>query len=204
MNIISVCGCSNGSDVPISPPGTLRKAFRDLPPVKRCCSLKSLVPRCEVSRIMISPSRARRSSKPVRMRRSIAASGGRSSPKCSPSWDLPSTWNRRINMFGNGGYAGESLDSADRVGRCAASVRRGFVVADTDTGHAATPSCPSPLRSSRSLWSALSVRHLWRYEKVSGPIPDSARSALPHALPFSGAAPGGSRYPRTIRVMSSN
>ena len=47
--------------------------------------------------------------------------------------NLPATWNRRFYMFGNGGYAGEAMDS--RTGQRITAIRRGFVVADTNTGH---------------------------------------------------------------------
>ncbi len=49
--------------------------------------------------------------------------------------NLPARWNRRFYMFGNGGYAGESLDAPNRLGQRNAAIRRGFVVADTNTGH---------------------------------------------------------------------
>ena len=49
--------------------------------------------------------------------------------------NLPATWNRRFYMFGNGGYAGEAMDG--RTGQRIAAIRRGFVVADTNTGHEA-------------------------------------------------------------------
>ncbi|MFN0108485.1 MAG: tannase/feruloyl esterase family alpha/beta hydrolase [Blastocatellia bacterium] len=48
---------------------------------------------------------------------------------------LPAEWNRRFYMFGNGGYAGESLEAPNRVGQRLAAMRRGFVSAQTNTGH---------------------------------------------------------------------
>lgn len=53
--------------------------------------------------------------------------------------NLPSDWNRRLYMFGNGGYAGESSDSPPRVALRARlrarAIRRGFVSTSTNTGH---------------------------------------------------------------------
>ena len=49
--------------------------------------------------------------------------------------DLPSAWNGRIYMFGNGGYAGEALDSPGRQAAARRAVARGFVAAQTNTGH---------------------------------------------------------------------
>jgi feruloyl esterase len=48
---------------------------------------------------------------------------------------LPTAWNGRLYMFGNGGYAGESLAAGFRAGRRSSAVARGFVVAQTNTGH---------------------------------------------------------------------
>ncbi len=49
--------------------------------------------------------------------------------------NLPATWNRRFYMFGNGGYAGEAMEAPNRIGQRNTAIRRGFVVADTNTGH---------------------------------------------------------------------
>ncbi len=48
---------------------------------------------------------------------------------------LPTAWNGRLYMFGNGGYAGESLAASGRVSRRNTAVARGFAVAQTNTGH---------------------------------------------------------------------
>lgn len=49
--------------------------------------------------------------------------------------NLPSAWNRRLYMFGNGGYAGEPFDAPPRVARRNQALRNGFAVAATNTGH---------------------------------------------------------------------
>ena len=48
---------------------------------------------------------------------------------------LPARWNRRLYMFGNGGYAGENLEAPGRVSHRNGAVKLGFVVAQTNTGH---------------------------------------------------------------------
>jgi feruloyl esterase len=48
---------------------------------------------------------------------------------------LPAVWNGRLYMFGNGGFAGESLDNAGRVAVARRALARGFAVAQTNTGH---------------------------------------------------------------------
>jgi feruloyl esterase len=48
---------------------------------------------------------------------------------------LPSSWNGRLYMFGNGGYAGEPLDAAGRVATARRALSRGFATAQMNTGH---------------------------------------------------------------------
>ena len=48
---------------------------------------------------------------------------------------LPSAWNRRLYMFGNGGFAGENLEAPNRIGNRNRALQHGFAVAQTNTGH---------------------------------------------------------------------
>jgi Tannase and feruloyl esterase len=48
---------------------------------------------------------------------------------------LPSAWNGRLYMFGNGGYAGEPLDAPGRVASTRRALSRGFATAQMNTGH---------------------------------------------------------------------
>ncbi len=48
---------------------------------------------------------------------------------------LPVAWNRRLYMFGNGGYAGESIEAPARQQRRDQALRLGFAVTQTNTGH---------------------------------------------------------------------
>jgi hypothetical protein len=50
---------------------------------------------------------------------------------------LPTQWNGRLWMFGNGGYAGESADSPAEAASRANGLSRGFATVRTDTGHLA-------------------------------------------------------------------
>jgi Tannase and feruloyl esterase len=52
--------------------------------------------------------------------------------------NLPSVWNRRFYMFGNGGFAGETPATGSRPSLRAAALLRGFATASTNTGHDAT------------------------------------------------------------------
>jgi hypothetical protein len=49
--------------------------------------------------------------------------------------NLPANWNGRLYMFGNGGYAGEALDSAARQSGAKRALAKGFATAQTNTGH---------------------------------------------------------------------
>src|ERR1022692_1054270 len=56
-------------------------------------------------------------------------------PELNIEVNLPSAWNGRLYMFGNGGWAGEAFDTAGRVASRAKGLKAGFVTAATDTGH---------------------------------------------------------------------
>ena len=58
-------------------------------------------------------------------------------PEINIEVNLPTAWNNRLYMFGNGGWAGESFEAAGRVTNRARGLKAGFVTAATDTGHSA-------------------------------------------------------------------
>ncbi len=58
-------------------------------------------------------------------------------PDISIEVNLPTLWNGRLYMFGNGGFAGESFEAAGRAVNRARGLKAGFVTAATDTGHSA-------------------------------------------------------------------
>jgi hypothetical protein len=60
---------------------------------------------------------------------------GQVAPEIRFEVSLPASWNRRLYMFGNGGYAGENLEAPGRLANRDAALRLGFVVAQTNTGH---------------------------------------------------------------------
>src|SRR5207249_9739107 len=49
--------------------------------------------------------------------------------------NLPASWNRRLSMFGNGGFAGEHFDADYRAASRDRALKYGFAVAATNTGH---------------------------------------------------------------------
>jgi feruloyl esterase len=60
---------------------------------------------------------------------------GQIQPEIRFEVSLPTAWNKRLYMFGNGGYAGESLENPGRVLARNQAVKLGFTVAQTNTGH---------------------------------------------------------------------
>jgi hypothetical protein len=58
-------------------------------------------------------------------------------PEINIEVNLPTAWNGRLYMFGNGGWAGESFETAGRIANRAHGLKAGFVTAATDTGHSA-------------------------------------------------------------------
>jgi feruloyl esterase len=52
--------------------------------------------------------------------------------------NLPASWNGRLYMFGNGGYAGEAIDGPQRQATARRAIARGFATAQTNTGHDGT------------------------------------------------------------------
>src|SRR5512135_906650 len=56
-------------------------------------------------------------------------------PEIAFEVSLPSKWNGRFYMIGNGGHAGEALEDANRVSQRNDALRVGFAVAQTNTGH---------------------------------------------------------------------
>lgn len=58
-------------------------------------------------------------------------------PEINIEVNLPTAWNTRLYMFGNGGWAGETFENAGRAANRARGLKAGFVTAATDTGHPA-------------------------------------------------------------------
>jgi len=63
---------------------------------------------------------------------------GTLSPEIAFEVRLPSVWNGRLYMIGNGGHAGEALDNPGRVAQLRQGLEHGFAVAQTNTGHFAS------------------------------------------------------------------
>src|SRR6516225_4525343 len=60
------------------------------------------------------------------------------SPEVRIEVNLPTAWNRRFYMNGNGGFAGETPETLFRPLYRAAALRQGFATATTNSGHDAS------------------------------------------------------------------
>ncbi len=60
------------------------------------------------------------------------------SPEIAFEVNLPTAWNGRLFMIGNGGHAGEELDNPGRVAQRRQALENGFAMAQTNTGHYAS------------------------------------------------------------------
>jgi hypothetical protein len=60
------------------------------------------------------------------------------SPEIAFEVSLPTKWNGRFYMIGNGGHAGEAMDDPGRVAQRNAALQVGFAFAQTNTGHDAS------------------------------------------------------------------
>ncbi len=49
--------------------------------------------------------------------------------------DLPSSWNKRLYMSGNGGFAGDNVETGGALANRMKAIRNGFVATGTNTGH---------------------------------------------------------------------
>ncbi|MDA0204991.1 MAG: tannase/feruloyl esterase family alpha/beta hydrolase [Acidobacteria bacterium] len=59
-------------------------------------------------------------------------------PEIRFSVDLPTDWNRRLYMYGNGGFAGSPPEAPARIAASQRALKRGFATTYTDTGHDST------------------------------------------------------------------
>jgi len=57
------------------------------------------------------------------------------SPQVQMEFALPTRWNERLYMQGNGGFAGEALDAPERIANRNLALQNGFVAMQTNTGH---------------------------------------------------------------------
>jgi pimeloyl-ACP methyl ester carboxylesterase len=105
--------------------------------------------------------------------------------------NLPASWNRRFYMFGNGGYAGEPMEAGNRVGQRLTAIRRGFVVADTNTGHDAAAEPLGVFAQNRQKLLDYAFRSLHTTAETGKRIAEAYFGARPSRAYFEGCSTGG-------------
>jgi hypothetical protein len=104
---------------------------------------------------------------------------------------LPAAWNRRLYMFGNGGYAGESLERPSRVELRHSGLQRGFVVAQTNTGHDAASEPLGTFAVNRQKLLDYAFRSLHTTAETGKRIAAAFYGARPTRSYFEGCSTGG-------------
>ena len=104
---------------------------------------------------------------------------------------LPVEWNHRFYMFGNGGYAGESLEAANRIGQRHGALRKGFVVAQTNTGHDAMTEMGGTFALNRQKLLDYAFRSLHTTAETGKRIAEAYYGSRPTRSYFEGCSTGG-------------
>lgn len=97
-----------------------------------CGALGRMVPQIEGARLTVITSQAIAAAQGVPAFCRIVAL---LDPEVLIEVALPTSWNGRVYMRGNGGYAGERVDAPNRVALRDEALKNGFVAAQTNTGH---------------------------------------------------------------------
>ena len=105
--------------------------------------------------------------------------------------NLPASWNGRLYMFGNGGYAGEALDSPSRTTTARTALARGFAVAQTNTGHDAATEPLGTFASSPQKFLDYAYRAVHITALTAKRIAQTYYSAAPRYSYFDGCSTGG-------------
>jgi hypothetical protein len=112
-------------------------------------------------------------------------------PEIAIEVSLPAQWNRRLYMFGNGGYAGEKLDAANRVAHRDAAVKSGFVVTQTNTGHDAEREPLATFTVHPQKMADYAFRSLHVAADVAKKIAEAFYGARPTRSYYNGCSTGG-------------
>lgn len=112
-------------------------------------------------------------------------------PELNIEVNLPTSWNGRFYMFGNGGWAGESFDSASRITNHARALRAGFATASTDTGHSAASEPGASFAQNRQELLDYGFRSLHVTADVAKLLIHTYYGGVPSKSYFDGCSQGG-------------
>ncbi|MBM3812784.1 MAG: tannase/feruloyl esterase family alpha/beta hydrolase [Acidimicrobiia bacterium] len=105
--------------------------------------------------------------------------------------NLPGSWNRRLYMFGNGGFAGENLDAANRAGQRTRALKHGFAVTSTNTGHDAATEPLATFAVNRQKLIDYSFRSLHVTAVTAKKLAEVYYGSRPARSYFNGCSTGG-------------
>jgi len=104
---------------------------------------------------------------------------------------LPSVWNGRLYMFGNGGYAGEALDAQGRMNTSRRALARGFATVQTNTGHDAAGEPLGSFAASPQKFADYAFRAVHVSVVTAKRIAQSYYGSAPRRSYFDGCSTGG-------------
>jgi hypothetical protein len=112
-------------------------------------------------------------------------------PEINIEVNLPSAWNGRLYMFGNGGFAGEAFDAANRAATRARGLKYGFATAATDTGHSAASEPGASFAANRQKLVDFGFRSLHVTAEAAKLLVRAYYGATPSKSYFDGCSQGG-------------
>ena len=112
-------------------------------------------------------------------------------PEINVEVNLPSTWNKRLYMFGNGGWAGESFEAPNRAATRSRGLKYGFMTAATDTGHSAVSDRGAAFALNRQKLVDFGFRSLHVTAEVAKRLARSYYGERPLKSYFDGCSQGG-------------
>jgi feruloyl esterase len=104
---------------------------------------------------------------------------------------LPADWNRRLYMFGNGGFAGENLETPGRVANRNAALKLGFAVTQTNTGHDAATEPLATFAVQPQKLVDFAFRSLHVSAETAKRVADAYYGSRPMRSYFNGCSTGG-------------
>ena len=112
-------------------------------------------------------------------------------PTLNVEVNLPTAWNSRLYMFGNGGFGGESFEAENRIENRANALKYGFAVAATDTGHSAESEPGASFATSRQKMVDFGFRSLHVTVELAKLLVHAYYGATPSKSYYDGCSQGG-------------
>jgi feruloyl esterase len=105
--------------------------------------------------------------------------------------NLPTSWNGRLYMLGNGGFAGEPLDAPVRVATTQRALAQGFATAQTNTGHEAAVEPGATFAASPQKFADYAYRAVHLTALTAKRVAQAYYETAPRRSYFDGCSTGG-------------